>query len=222
MSRGCQDEGEETTAERDWNCSTVHSMKAFRSITRASCFYKSWYQAQCPSCSSSNLCMSPGYDLSRRAPRSSRLSVDELSQASKLRAENSSLRLITGLEETLALETMGHQVIETGPLSSEDQSLGLSVLDSCHLSMKSLTYSCLCVKLFVRFLFFGWQRWMTSTETTRMTFGMAGSDGLHVGTGVLQEDRGLPLLQCFGSLQNHASATVPGCLHAPWTVALFF
>jgi len=63
--------------------------------------------------------MSPGYDLSRRAPRSSRLSVDELSQASKLRAENSSLRLITGLEETLALETMGHQVIETGPLLSD-------------------------------------------------------------------------------------------------------
>ena len=185
MFRGCQDEWEETTAESDWNCSTVLSMKAFGVITRASCFYKSWYQAQCPSCNCTNLRMGPGYDLSRPSPRSSRLSVDEISQASKLRAENSSLRLITGLEETLALETMGHQVIETGPLSSEDQSLGLSVLDSCHLLIKSLSYLCLCVKLFVRFLFFGWLRWMTSTKTTRMTFGMPGTDGLRVGIGVL-------------------------------------
>lgn len=76
-------------------------------------------------------------------------------------------------------------MIETGPLSSEDQSLGLSVLDSCHLLIKSLSYSCLGVKLFVRFLFFGWLRWMTSTKTTRMTFGMPGTDGLRVGIGVL-------------------------------------
>jgi hypothetical protein len=57
---------------------------------------------------------------------------------------------------------------------------------------------------------------------TRMTSGMAGSDGLRVRIGMLQEDRRLPLLQCFGSLQKHTSATVPGCLHAPWAVVLFF